>query len=214
MNVESKQSQSLIEMERYVSKLKNMKIHERHPKLTAYINAADYLNSLNKHMYHIQHIQAEQNIMLGITEGLYDQIASKVVRKLDFVGVMRLLCLLSLTEGGVRPKIFANLRRELVHSYGFEQLATLLNFEAAELFKEKGGTSARQSWAAVRKEFRIINEDIMTIDPNDSGYVYSGYTPLFARLLELVLDRGVRRFAERTNKFFKGELAAWPRSCD
>ncbi len=66
--------------------------------------------------------------MLGNTEGLYDFVGSKMVRKLDFVSVMRLLALLSLTEGGVKPKVFYNLRKELLHSYGFEQLVTLLNF--------------------------------------------------------------------------------------
>ncbi len=52
----------------------------------------------------------------------------------------------------------------------------------------------------------------MTIDPNDSGYVYSGYTPLFSRLLELLLDKGTRKFSEKLNKYFKGELIQQPRS--
>ena len=56
--------------------------------------------------------------MLGNTEGLFDFVGSKMVRKLDFVNVVRLLVLLSLTEGGIKPKIFQNLRREFIHSYG------------------------------------------------------------------------------------------------
>lgn len=44
--------------------------------------------------------------MLGNVDGLYDFVGSKMVRKLDFVNVLRLLVLLSLTEGGIKTKIF------------------------------------------------------------------------------------------------------------
>lgn len=49
----------------------------------------------------------------------------------DVYAVLRLLCLLSLTQGGVPKKYFDALRKEILHSYGHEYLLMLSKLQDA-----------------------------------------------------------------------------------
>jgi hypothetical protein len=49
----------------------------------------------------------------------------------ELFAVLRLLCLLSLTQGGVPKKYFDALRKEVLHSYGHEYLLLLSKLQDA-----------------------------------------------------------------------------------
>ena len=107
--------------------MKQKNLVEYHPKVTAYINAADKLSTFHKHIHQNEHVVAEHNILMGDLNQIYEYIGSKIVRKLDLSYILRLLILISQTEGGLKTKTFNSLRKELVHSYGFDLFSILLN---------------------------------------------------------------------------------------
>ena len=49
----------------------------------------------------------------------------------DLFVVLRLMCLLSLTQGGVPKKYFDALRKEVLHSYGHEYMLLLSKLQDA-----------------------------------------------------------------------------------
>ena len=49
----------------------------------------------------------------------------------DLFVVLRLMCLLSLTQGGVPKKYFDALRKEILHSYGHEYMLMLSKLQDA-----------------------------------------------------------------------------------
>uniref|UniRef100_A0A8C4Q1I3 Uncharacterized protein n=1 Tax=Eptatretus burgeri TaxID=7764 RepID=A0A8C4Q1I3_EPTBU len=51
--------------------------------------------------------------------------------------VLRLLCLLSVTEGGLLPNDLRNLKNHLLQSYGTEQLLTLANLRRTGLLADQ-----------------------------------------------------------------------------
>ncbi|OMO93071.1 Sec1-like protein [Corchorus olitorius] len=84
-------------------------------------------------------------------------------------------------------------RRELLHSYGFEHMATLHNLEKAGLFKKQ---ESKSNWLTVKRALQLVVEDTDTANPNDIAYVFSGYAPLSIRLVQHAVRSGWRPMEE------------------
>ncbi|OEL16212.1 Vacuolar protein-sorting-associated protein 33-like protein [Dichanthelium oligosanthes] len=95
--------------------------------------------------------------------------------------VLRLLVLLSLTNAGLPKKNFDYLRREILHSYGFEHMNLLYNLEKAGLFKRQ---ESRSNWVGITKALHLIVDVNDTANPSDISYIFSGYAPLSIRLVQ------------------------------
>ncbi|CAH2064099.1 unnamed protein product [Thlaspi arvense] len=78
---------------------------------------------------------------------------------------------------------------ELLHSYGFEHVATLSNLEKAGLLKKQ---EFKSNWQTVKRTLKLIVEDTDTSRPVDIAYVYSGYAPLSIRLIQQAIHSGWR----------------------
>ncbi|KHG27784.1 Vacuolar sorting-associated protein 33 -like protein [Gossypium arboreum] len=83
--------------------------------------------------------------------------------------------------------------RELLHSYGFEHMATLNNLEKAGLLKKQ---ESKSNWLTVKRALQLVVEDTDTANPNDIAYVFSGYAPLSIRLVQHAVRSGWRAMEE------------------
>ncbi|PNX96771.1 vacuolar sorting-associated protein 33, partial [Trifolium pratense] len=83
--------------------------------------------------------------------------------------------------------------RELLHSYGFEHIATLNNLEKAGLFKKQ---ETKSNWLTIKRTLQLVVEDTDTANPNDIAYVFSGYAPLSIRLVQHAIRSGWRPVEE------------------
>eukprot|EP00897_Mesotaenium_endlicherianum_P000069 jgi/Mesen1/10062/ME000730S09345 len=117
----------------------------------------------------------------------YEYVEEQVQRQEPLVRTLRLLCLLSLTHGGLPKKQFDHIRREVLHSYGFEHLFTLDNLEKAGLLRRQ---EVKGSWPATKRGLRLVVEDLDDSNPTDMAYVFSGYAPLSVRLVQHALAGG------------------------
>uniref|UniRef100_A0A166DRE2 Uncharacterized protein n=1 Tax=Daucus carota subsp. sativus TaxID=79200 RepID=A0A166DRE2_DAUCS len=79
--------------------------------------------------------------------------------------------------------------RELLHSYGFEHMATLCNLEKAGLLKKQ---EYKSNWQIIKNDLQLIVEDTDTANPKDIAYVFSGYAPLSVRLIDKAIRYGWR----------------------
>jgi hypothetical protein len=79
------------------------------------------------------------------------------------------------------------LQREILQTYGFEYLFTLNNLEKLGLLRKQEG---KQIFPLLRKNLRLIVEDLDETTPNDIAYVYSGYAPLSVRLVQHAVRGG------------------------
>jgi hypothetical protein len=113
-----------------------------------------------------------------------EQYIEECIAKQDpLVKVLRLLCLYSLTIGGLKEKQYQFFSREIIQTYGYQYMFTLDSLAQLGMLKKqdnKGTTFPR-----LRKDIRLIVEDIDEQNPKDIAYVYSGYAPLTVRLVEL-----------------------------
>ena len=108
--------------------------------------------------------------------------------------MLRLVCLQSVVNGGLKPKIFDFYRREILQTYGFEHMLSLNNLEKAGLLKVQ---DARNPYASVKKTMKlIVEEDPDAPAPEDISHVYSGYAPLSVRLVQNFTKAGAYRGVE------------------
>ncbi|KRX42280.1 Vacuolar protein sorting-associated protein 33A [Trichinella murrelli] len=108
-------------------------------------------------------------------------------KKEPVLKVLRLMCLQSLTNAGLKTKLYDQYRREFLQSYGYQYLLLFVELEKVGLFT-KNSTDNRNhasSYPNIRKLFDlIIDNHTNELEPNDVSYVYSGYAPLIPRLCQ------------------------------
>lgn len=132
----------------------------------------------------------------------HDAMEELILRDIPLTTILRLLCLESTISGGIRPKDLDNFKRLILHAYGYQHVLTLHNLEkmgllvartAANPFYIPGGSGASEikvtNFNALRKQLRLIVDEVNEQDPNDIAYVYSGYAPLSIRLVQAVIQK-------------------------
>ncbi|RHY31974.1 hypothetical protein DYB32_002994 [Aphanomyces invadans] len=128
----------------------------------------------------------ERSMLEG--QSLLEELEELIGLQEPLLKVLRLLCLQSLTSGGIKAKSFDLLRRELIQTYGFEMLLVLGNLEKVGLLRRQDSlfpVASSSAFLTVRKSLRLINDNVNVLNPKDIAYVTKGYAPLSVRLVEI-----------------------------
>lgn len=130
-------------------------------------------------------ISTEQDLLAGEASGS-DFIEECIDKQEPIIKVLRLLCMQSLTSGGLKAKEFDFFRKEILQTYGYQYLPTLTRLEKLGLLKvgTSGFTGAISgSWSTLKRSLNLI---VNAVEKNmsDFAYVYSVYAPLSVRLLQ------------------------------
>ncbi|KAL1841128.1 hypothetical protein VTJ49DRAFT_7406 [Mycothermus thermophilus] len=156
-------------------------------------------------------LEVQQNLAAGADpSSQFDAIEELIARNTPLPQVLRLLCIYSCISGGIKTKEMDHFRRLILQGYGYQHLLTLQNLERLQLFLPRSsplasmiptmaggsstGTAASQqgtktNYTYLRKQLRLIVDEVDEQDPNDIAYVYSGYAPLSVRLVQCVLQK-------------------------
>lgn len=134
----------------------------------------------------LESLQTEQELLNCIeTDKPNAYIEDMIAQQQPLLKVLRLLCIQSLTNSGLKPKLLDYYKREIVQTYGYQYLPTLINLEKAGLLRPQ--QSVRQ-YAVLRKALRLTVEDESEVAPKDISYVHSVYAPLSVRLAEQLVQ--------------------------
>lgn len=132
--------------------------------------------------------------------------------------VIRLLCLASITAGGIKGKTLENIKKEVLQvgcflscdhdalmaaqAYGYSYLPLLLSLSSPPLAillpnplpssAPAAVAGAKYPYASLRKSLRLLIDGNESLDEleNDISYVYSGYAPISIRLVQCVTQKG------------------------
>lgn len=133
-------------------------------------------------------LQLEQELMLGVdTDKIQSHIEDCIAHEQPLIKVLRLICLQSATNSGLKQKVLEYYKREIIHTYGFEHILLLTNLEDAGLLKVQQGS---RSYTVLRKTLRLTVEDGSEVAPVDINYVHSIYAPLSVRLVQHIVRNG------------------------
>ncbi|EPQ61414.1 hypothetical protein GLOTRDRAFT_82875 [Gloeophyllum trabeum ATCC 11539] len=148
-------------------------------------------------------LEIQQNLLASYN--VNDQVSAiedLIAQGADMQLVIRLLCLASITAGGIRTKTLDNIKREILQSYGYNFLPLLLSLSAPPLAvllpnplpasTTPSVVASKYPYTSLRKSLRLLMEDTDALDEveNDIGYVYSGYAPISIRLVQCVAQKG------------------------
>lgn len=145
-------------------------------------------------------LEVQQNIMSGADPTTqHDTITELISRDIPLPTILRLLCLESTTNAGIRPKDLETFKRAIIQAYGPQHLLTLSSLETMNLLQPRGGSSLGATPAAkpgsvtnytpLRKSLRLWDDEVNEADPNDISYVFSGYAPLSVRIVQSIIQK-------------------------
>lgn len=149
-------------------------------------------------------LEVQQNLVAGADpSSQHDAIEELIARDAPLPEVLRLLCLESCISGGVKPRDLDNFKKTILQAYGYQHLLTLDALEKLQLLLSRtspmasmipmtgGGTQigTNTDYTYLRKQLRLIVDEVNEHDPNDIAYVYSGYAPLSIRLVQCILQK-------------------------
>ncbi|XP_014247417.1 vacuolar protein sorting-associated protein 33A [Cimex lectularius] len=176
---------SMDELKEFVTKLPDMKASKRSLEIhlsiakliRKYVDSDEFLESLN----------LEQSLLLGSdTDKVQQHIEDLIARQAPLLKVLRLICLQSGTNSGLKPKVLEYYKREIVQTYGFHHILTLTNLEDSGLLTIQNS----RSYSTLRRLLKLTDEDDSETMPNDISYVHSMYAPLSVRLIQVLLKIG------------------------
>jgi hypothetical protein len=149
-------------------------------------------------------LEVQQNLAAGADpSSQFDAIEELVARGTPLPEILRLVCIYSCISGGIKTKEFDQFRRLILEGYGYQHLLTLQNLEKLQLFLSRSSpmasmipmpgsgaaTGTKTNYTYLRKQLRLIVDEVNEHDPNDIAYVYSGYAPLSIRLVQCILQK-------------------------
>lgn len=149
-------------------------------------------------------LEVQQNLAAGADPSSQsDRIEELVARDAPLRETLRLLCIYSCISGGIKPRDFDQFRRLILQGYGHQHILTINNLEKLQLFLSRssplagmipmagntGATGSKTNYQYLRKQLRLIVDEVQEDDPNDVAYVYSGYAPLSIRLVQCILQK-------------------------
>ncbi|RYP54731.1 hypothetical protein DL768_000555 [Monosporascus sp. mg162] len=149
-------------------------------------------------------LEVQQNLAAGADpSSQFDAIEELIARDIPLSDILRLLCIYSCISGGIKSKDFDYFRRLVLQGYGYQHLLTLHNLEKLQLFLSRASpmasmipmpgsgpaTGTKTNYTYLRKQLRLIVDEVNEQNPNDIAYVYSGYAPLSIRLIQCILQK-------------------------
>nr|XP_019003591.1 ATP-binding protein [Kwoniella mangroviensis CBS 8507]OCF67052.1 ATP-binding protein [Kwoniella mangroviensis CBS 8507] len=181
-----KNLKSVSQMKEFVGKLGGLQSEQQslriHTGLTELLMPITKLETFNRTL------EAQQNLVAGYDpNSQLNTIEDLMNQELDWQTILRSIVLMSLTNGGIKPKLLESFKRDFLQVYGYEHLPLLISLENLGLLVKSGSsvsTIQNQSVNFLRKNLRLIVDDINDLNPNDISYVYSGYGPISLRLVQ------------------------------
>ncbi|TPX46403.1 hypothetical protein SeMB42_g01870 [Synchytrium endobioticum] len=206
-------AKTVTQIREFIGKLGGLQ--QEHQSLRLHTNLTEQITKHTMDQDFNRMLEVQQNLVAGIVNNPHiDYIEELIDKSASMWPTMRLLCLYSLVNGGLRIKNYEFFKREVMHAYGFEHLLTFQNLSKTGLFKRQDSTtlaskSSSYPYSQIRKAFRLIVDDVNEHQPNDMSYVYSGYAPLSVRLVQAACQKYVGPVTNDSSKGNGGASVSW-----
>ncbi|KAI6163733.1 Sec1-like protein [Pisolithus thermaeus] len=148
-------------------------------------------------------LEIQQNLLASYeSSAQVTAVEEMVAQGADMQTIVRLLCLASITMGGIKTRALDSVRREFLQAYGYHLLPLLLSLSSPPLSillpnplppsTSPSVTASKLPFSTVRKSLRLLiddNPEALEEVENDISFVYSGYAPISVRLVQCVAQK-------------------------
>uniref|UniRef100_A0A672P2U6 Vacuolar protein sorting-associated protein 33A n=1 Tax=Sinocyclocheilus grahami TaxID=75366 RepID=A0A672P2U6_SINGR len=189
------------EIKQFVSQLPHMQAARsslaNHTSIlfTTYLFLCALLSCVSASEDFFDSLTVEQEFMTGVdTDKVSTYIEDCIAQKDPLIKILRLVCMQSVCNNGLKQKVLDYYKKEILQTYGYKHILTLKNLERVGLLKPQ--STMRNNYPTIRKTLKLWMEDANEQNPNDISYVYSGYAPLSVRLTQVLARPGWRSIEE------------------
>lgn len=178
-------------------------LQTEHQSLRLHTGLSEMLVPLTRTAEFNKSLEIQQNLLASYdVSSQLNAIEDMISQSADMQLVVRLLCLASITAGGIKAKILENIKREFLQTYGYQFLPLFLSLAASPLSillpSAQAATTPSElallkyPFVNLCKSLRLLTDDPESSDEleNDISYVYSGYAPISIRLVQCVAQKG------------------------
>ena len=183
---------SIPELKTFVQKLPELT--KKHDSLSTHVKVSEYITDKMKRQEFQRQLYFERAILEVVEKTqITDYIEECIQRQMPIHIPLRLMCLMSTTNNGIKPKYFLPLKRAFLHSYGHKHMLTFHNLFKVGLLqlKEEEQGKAPKSMKQLSKQLKLVPKDPGSYDvhsPKDMSYVYGGaYKPLSCAVVEYLV---------------------------
>ncbi|KAH6916679.1 ATP binding protein [Coprinopsis sp. MPI-PUGE-AT-0042] len=193
------QAKSVAQLRDFVGKLGGLQTE--HQSLRLHTGLSELLLPFTRTDIFNKSLEIQQNLLASYeTTAQISSIEDLIAQGADMQLVVRLLCLASITTGGIKGKTLDNLKREILQTYGYHFLPMLLSLASPSLPllvpnppPPSAPPVAKFPFTSVRKSMRQLiddNPEALEEVENDVSFVYSGWAPLSVRLVQCIAQKG------------------------
>lgn len=192
-------AKSTAELREFVNKLPAYQAE--HTSLKVHTNIAEEIMRFTRSHIFRRELEVQQNIVAGADPTYqHGNIEELIARNVHLPTVLRLLCIESCVNGGIRPRDLEHFKKLILQAYGYQHLITLDALEKMGLLLPRSSATAlllpiggaagdlKTNYSHLRRALCLIVDEVNEQQPDDIAYVYSGYAPLSIRLLQCVLQ--------------------------
>ena len=117
-------------------------------------------------------------------------VEEMIYRNVQINDLIRLLCLISILNDGLKKKQFDWFKREMMGQFGMTSFEMMDELHKAHLLikKEDG---IKSNYKTLKKQFQLYVENTNEMEPTDVSFVMSGIAPLIPRIMEGFMENGV-----------------------
>jgi hypothetical protein len=195
------QAKTVAQLRDFVGKLGGLQ--GEHQALRLHTGLSEMLSLKTRTELFNKSLEVQQNLLASYeVSAQISAIEDMIAQGASMQTVVRLLCLASITNGGIKAKSLDSVKRELLQAYGYNYLPLLLSLAApplAILLPNPLPISAAPAVAGnkypfitLRKSLRLLiddNPEALEEVENDISYTYSGYAPISIRLVQCVAQK-------------------------
>jgi len=195
------QQASVSQLRDFVGKLGGLQAEHR--ALQLHTGLSEIIMPVTRSEVFNKSLEIQQNLLASYdVPGQITAVEDLIAQGAEMQVVIRLLCLASITAGGIKSKTLESIKKEFLQAYGYSYLPLLLSLAAPPLAillpnplpssASAALSSAKYPYAPLRKSLRLLIDGNDSLDglENDISYVYSGYAPISIRLVQCVAQKG------------------------
>ena len=131
----------------------------------------------------------EQNILsLDDSNTLQDFYENEMGKKKPYEKILKLICLQSLINNGIKTKQYDYLKKEFLSIYGFQNIILWNNLEKLNILKKK--TISNSIFEKISKKLNLTTDEINDLNPQDTSFAYNGYCSIIVKLIEIGIKKG------------------------
>ena len=156
--------------------------------LTNHIKLSDYISNNQKIPIFKYYQNLEKSLLKGeLPNKIHDFIEDEMGKKANEYNLLKMICLESIIHSGIKYKIYEQIKKDFLNTYGYKEIFLWHNLEKIEILKPQDNNSF---YSEANKKLQLVLEDADVNEQSDISYTYNGYAPMIVKLIEKALSQG------------------------